>query len=183
MDKIVLQSKLPPLSTLEVSSPAFANDAPIPVKYTADGEGLSPPIEWKGIPEQATSVIVIVEDADAPTANPLVHLIVVNLPASDGGLREGEIRRAERLESGAATGRNSFLQSAWLPPDPPPGHGQHRYVFQVFAISGAMNFSEHPGRGAVVDVLRDRGIAAGQLVGTYERGEEVVLISGSDAGV
>jgi len=182
MDKIVIQSKLPALAALEVSSPAFENDTPIPVKYTADGEGLSPPIEWKGIPAQASSVVVIVEDADAPTAKPLVHLIVVNLPARDGGLREGEIQRAERLESGADTGRNSFLRAAWLPPDPPPGHGQHRYVFQVFAISGSMKFGEHPGRSAVVEVLGERAIAAGQLVGTYERGEQMIELPGEQAG-
>ena len=180
MDRIVIQSKMPSLALLEVSSPAFENNSPIPVEYTADGDGVSPPLEWKGIPAQASSLVVVVEDADAPTARPLVHLIVVNLPARDGGLREGEIQR-ERLESGADTGRNSFLRVAWLPPDPPPGHGQHRYVFQVFAISGTMKFGDHPGRGAVVDVLRERAIAAGQLIGTYERGEQVIELPADNA--
>jgi len=181
MDKTVIQSKLPACATLDVSSAAFANDTPIPVKYTADGEGLSPPLEWKGIPAQAGSVIVLVEDADAPTANPLVHLIVVNLQARNGGLREGEIRHAETPESGAVIGRNSYLRAAWLPPDPPPGHGQHRYVFQVFAISGTMDSGEHPGRSEVVTVVRERALAAGQLVGTYERGEQVIGVAADDA--
>jgi len=169
MDKTVIQSKLPACATLDVSSAAFANDTPIPVKYTADGEGLSPPLEWKGIPAQAGSVIVLVEDADAPTANPLVHLIVVNLQARNGGLREGEIRHAETPESGAVIGRNSYLRAAWLPPDPPPGHGVHRYLFQLFALTAGATFDGTPGRDAVLAAIKEHGLASGCLIGTYER--------------
>ena len=65
-------------------------------------------------------------------------------------------------------GRNSYLQAAWLPPDPPPGHGVHRYAFQVFALAGG-EFDGTPGRDAVLDAIREHGLASGCLIGTYER--------------
>ena len=72
--------------------------------------------------------------------------------------------------AGYKTGRNSYLQASWLPPDPPPGHGVHRYAFQLFALDGsAAAFSETPGRDEVLEALRDHAIASGCLIGTYER--------------
>lgn len=66
-------------------------------------------------------------------------------------------------------GRNSYMQARWIPPDPPPGHGPHRYAFQVFAVSDAARFSDKPGRDEVEDQLRRCAIASGCLIGTYER--------------
>lgn len=158
------------MAAIEVTSPAFIDHGPIPAQYSADGAGLSPPLQWGGVPAAATSVVLIVEDADAPTPQPLVHAIVVELPAADGGLAEGALESPDHAGAGYKTGRNSFLQASWLPPDPPPGHGVHRYVFQVFALGGsAPDFSDAPGRDAVLDTLRDQGIASGCLIGTYER--------------
>ena len=71
--------------------------------------------------------------------------------------------------AGLRLGKNSFLKSEWLPPDPPPGHGQHRYVFQIFALGTAPAFGAHPGRGEVIDHARKHGMAKGVLIGTYER--------------
>src|SRR4029079_2366634 len=61
------------MAALTVSSLAFADHAPIPARYTADGPGLSPPLQWRGVPAGAASLALIVEDADAPTPQPLVH--------------------------------------------------------------------------------------------------------------
>src|SRR3954468_14638540 len=77
--------------TLQVSSLAFADHAPIPARYTADGEGVSPPLQWSGVPANAQSLVLIVEDADAPTPHPLVHAIAVDLPPQDASLPEGAI--------------------------------------------------------------------------------------------
>jgi Raf kinase inhibitor-like YbhB/YbcL family protein len=155
---------------ISVSSLAFADHAPIPQKYTADGPGLSPPLAWSGVPPQAASVVLLVEDADAPTPNPLVHAIVVGLRPDETALREGALSSPDHEGSAALeTGRNSYLQTAWLPPDPPPGHGVHRYLFQVFALGPGAHFSESPGREAVHDALREHALASGCLIGTYER--------------
>lgn len=160
------------LAAISVTSLAFAHHAPIPPRYTADGEGLSPPLQWSGVPAGVDTVVLIVEDADAPTPRPLVHAIVVDLPAADGGLTEGALKSPDHEGHDLHEGRNSYLMAGWLPPDPPPGHGQHRYAFQVFAL-GAIGVGETlgdtPGRDALVDALRERAVASGLLIGTYER--------------
>ena len=66
---------------------------------------------------------------------------------------------------------------AWLPPDPPPGHGIHRYVFQVFALRSGTDFSASPGRQELIDAIANRAVAGGYLIGTYERAQRVPLES------
>jgi Raf kinase inhibitor-like YbhB/YbcL family protein len=168
-------------AALQVNSLAFADHGPIPAVYTADGDGVSPPLSWTGIPAGAASLILIVEDADAPTPQPLVHAIVGDLPAEDGGLVEGAIAAGSATSDAATIGRNSFLQAAWLPPDPPPGHGVHRYAFQLFALSEGPGFDSAPGRDAVVQMLQARAIASGLLIGTYERADGSIKVDRTDA--
>ena len=79
------------MATITVTSLAFSDHAPLPARYTADGEGVSPPLQWKGVPPGAESVILIVEDADAPTPRPLVLAMLVDLPVGDGALAEGAL--------------------------------------------------------------------------------------------
>lgn len=164
------------MASISLTSIAFADHAPLPPRYTADGEGVSPPLQWTELPSGAASLVLIVEDADSPTPNPLVHAIVVGLLAEDGALPEGAIASSEDEGVGLRVGRNSSLQSAWLPPDPPPGHGVHRYAFQLFALAGAPVFSEAPGRDEVFSVLKEHAIASGLLIGTYERPDSLIKI-------
>lgn len=158
---------------IAVASLAFADHAPLPEIYTADGEGRSPPLQWTGVPAAATSVLLIVEDADSPTPHPLVHAIAVGLPRGDGSLQAGALDGGGDAPTDAPDeaqlGRNSYLQHGWLPPDPPPGHGPHRYAFQVFALGGGEPPPDSPGRDAVLELLESRAIASGLLIGTYER--------------
>jgi Raf kinase inhibitor-like YbhB/YbcL family protein len=154
---------------IEVRSLAFSDHAPMPPNYTADGEGTSPPLQWRGVPAGAASVVLIVEDADSPTPLPLVHAIVVNLPAEDGSLPEGALDRSNDAWAELKLGRNSYLQTGWLPPDPPPGHGVHRYAFQVFALAPGAEWSGTPGRDAVLKALAEHALASGCLIGTHER--------------
>ncbi|MET3495921.1 YbhB/YbcL family Raf kinase inhibitor-like protein [Variovorax boronicumulans] len=164
------------MASIELTSIAFADHAPLPPRYTADGEGVSPPLQWTGLPAGAASLVLIVEDADSPTPNPLVHAIVVGLQAEDGGLPEGAIASSDDEDTGLHVGRNSSLQSAWLPPDPPPGHGVHRYAFQLFALAGTPVFSEAPGRDEVFDALKEHAIASGLLIGSFERPDSSIKI-------
>ena len=157
------------LGMLKVNSLAFADHAPIPERYTADGEGLSPPLEWHGVPATAATLVLVVEDADAPTSDPLVHAIVVDIPPKDGSLHEGALASPGHEGEDVHAGRNSFLRAGWIPPDPPRGHGQHRYAFQLFALRAGEAFSAKPGRDEVLQAIADRGVAGGMLVGTYER--------------
>jgi phosphatidylethanolamine-binding protein (PEBP) family uncharacterized protein len=153
---------------IDVRSSAFDQMAAIPVQFTADGAGTSPPLEWHGVPSEAQCVVLIVEDADSPTPHPLVHAILVADGSGDSFLPWGALSDEGRTESGEP-GLNSYLQKGWLPPDPPPGHGMHRYAFQVFALVGGKVFSRPLGRQELLAAVRERAIAAGCLVGTYER--------------
>jgi Raf kinase inhibitor-like YbhB/YbcL family protein len=156
---------------LDLSSQAFVFNGRLPVRFTADGDGLSPPLSWDGVPREAESLALIVEDADSPTPHPLVHAIVVGLLAGRGSLDEGALNSPDHVGAGVETGQNSFFRRAWLPPDPPRGHGEHRYVFQVYALRAGATFSEAPGRREFIATILDRAIAVGCLIGTYERSE------------
>jgi Raf kinase inhibitor-like YbhB/YbcL family protein len=160
----------PRLFLIEVSSSEFAGDNTVPAKYTADGVGVSPPLEWGDLPPGTSSVAVIVEDADSPTPHPLVHAIVVNLDPRESSVVEGALDSPDHTGVGLATGPNSLLSHTWLPPDPPPGHGPHRYVFQVFALRGPP-FKTEPGREELVRAINEFGIAAGCVIATYERAQ------------
>ncbi|MDP9012161.1 MAG: YbhB/YbcL family Raf kinase inhibitor-like protein [Pseudomonadota bacterium] len=160
---------------LEVSSKAFVFNARLPTRFTADGEGLSPPLTWDRGPGEATSAALIVEDADSPTPHPLVHAIVVGLPGTGGSLDEGALSIPARLAAGMHSGQNSLFRQGWLPPDPPRGHGEHRYVFQVFALAAGDPFSDAPGRREIIDAVLERAIGVGCLIGTYERTERATV--------
>jgi len=158
--------------SLELGSPAFAYGGRLPERFTADGEGLSPPLLWRNPPEGTACFALIVEDPDAPTPNPLVHAVVWNIPADARRLAEGAIIADGPGTAEGDVGRNSFQTEGWLPPDPPTGHGSHDYVFQLFALSEIPPVSRNPGRTELVAALEGRVLAAGLLVGTYSRGEE-----------
>lgn len=158
--------------TLGLSSPAFADGGRLPDRFTADGEGISPPLRWGPPPPGTATLALLVEDADAPTPQPLVHAIVWHLPPEAGALAEGAIVADGAGSVEGDVGRNSYLREGWLPPDPPTGHGEHRYVFQLFALSAGADPGETPGRAALLSAMEGRVLAAGLLVGTYSRGEE-----------
>ena len=158
--------------SIDLSSPAFANGARLPERFTADGPGVSPPLVWGPLPEGTLSLALIVEDPDAPSLTPLVHAVLWGLPADEHRLAEGAIVGDDAGEAdGRDVGRNSFFVQGWLPPDPPTGHGSHDYVFQLFALSEVPALEANPGRAAIVEAIRGRVLAAGVTTGTYSRGE------------
>ena len=183
-------------AAIAVASLAFHDHGPIPPRYTADGEGISPPLSWSGIPAGTESLLLLVEDADAPTPHPLVHAILAGMAPSDGALPEGGID-ADRADVDATTnpdasasrgehwrpGRNSYLQTGWLPPDPPPGHGVHRYVFQVYALGPGEELPQTPGRDAVLEAIRNRGVASGMLIGTFERPDGSIRVDADEPAI
>lgn len=173
-----------PMVQLEILSTAFKNLHRIPVMYTADGNGISPPLEWYRVPAFADRVVLIVEDADSPTPQPLVHAIAV-FEGSNGSVETGALASPHHEGAGVATGINSFLRHAWLPPDPPPGHGEHRYVFQIFALKDSPDFSSGLGRGELTEAVMTHAVAAGFIVGIYSREQKIddaieMAVSGSE---
>jgi Raf kinase inhibitor-like YbhB/YbcL family protein len=153
---------------IRVSSEFFADGGMLPPRCTEDGGGISPPLQWWGVPQGAQSVVLLIEDADSPTPQPLVHALVWGMAGGDGELEQGALNEQlpdERMQ----LGRNSLLRSAYLPPDPPPGHGRHRYLFQVYAINQPLGLSQHPGRGELLDAMRGHVMAKGCITGLYKR--------------
>ena len=171
-DKLAIVQLGQQFETLDLTSPAFAGGARLPERFTADGEGVSPPLTWGTPPEGTAHLVLIVEDADAPAPQPLVHAIMWGLPADAGRLAEGAIVADGAGDGTGDVGRNSYLREGWLPPDPPSGHGVHDYAFQLFAVGpGAGDPGDTPGRAAVVEAMTGHVLAAGLLIGTYSREE------------
>ena len=171
------------VAALRLSSPAFADGATLPVRFTADGDGVSPPLVWDAPPAGTASLALLVEDADAPTPQPLVHAVIWGLDAATARLAEGAIvADGDGSLDGGDVGRNSFGREGWLPPDPPTGHGPHRYCFQLFALgAGAEAPDGSPGRSALVAAMEGHVLAAGVLIGTYERGAPAAAALGRTA--
>jgi phosphatidylethanolamine-binding protein (PEBP) family uncharacterized protein len=117
-------------------------------------------------------LILVVEDIDVPFAHPLVHLIVHGLTRGALGLAEGALpsRDDDVQRPGFLVGRNSMGHQRYDGPAPIPGHGPHRYVFQIIALAESFNFDTVPDRKELAAALKDNVIlSTGRLVGTYER--------------
>jgi len=94
--------------TIDLYSPAFAHGTRLPVCFTADGDGVSPPLIWAQVPDQTASLALIVEDPDAPSSRPLVHAIVWDMPPDQRRVVEGAIVPDGRGSEDGDVGHNSF---------------------------------------------------------------------------
>lgn len=152
------------LPYLPLDSVAFNQGGPIPVRYTADGEEITPPLQWQDVPRAARSLVLIVEDPDAPIPQPFVHWIAVMSP---------EVRTLGfMLNHGAShveTGRTSLLRTGWVGCAPPRGDSPHHYHFQLFALDRELRLGSHPGRSALLRRMKGHVVGFGELVGTYAR--------------
>lgn len=156
-----------PLIRLE--SPAFSDGGSIPVRFTADGVGVSPPLAWRGAPPGTHGFVLIVEDPDAPAPEPLTHLLAFDVPPGHTAVDEGAFPSPRHEGAVLEVGRNAFRKAAWLPPDPPTGHGAHHYAFQLFALNRRLTFDGPPSRAEVVEAMRGHVLAKGVLAGVYAR--------------
>jgi Raf kinase inhibitor-like YbhB/YbcL family protein len=154
---------------LTLMSPAFAHLGPIPDRYTCDGADVSPPLGWSGVPAGTESLVLIVDDPDAPDpAAPkriFVHWVLYNLPASVSGLPEGVTARD--LPSGAREGLNDWRRAGYGGPCPPVG--RHRYFFRLSALDTLLQGLSSPTRAQVDAAMKGHVLETAELVGTYER--------------
>jgi Raf kinase inhibitor-like YbhB/YbcL family protein len=156
--------------SLILRSPAFADGHTIPRRHTGDGEDLSPPLSWTGLPPRAVKLALIVDDPDAPTSRPWVHWVIYNLPADEQGLVEGIPPVAKPPSpAGAVEGKNSWGSVGYRGPAPPKGHGLHRYHFRLFAIGEATDLPEGLDKDTLLAAIRGHVIAQTELIGTYQR--------------
>ncbi len=170
-----LASHQPPLSWLpeaiRVESSSFAPGAAMAARYSRDGEGTSPELHWSGAPAETVAYALLVEDADPPMPRPFVHAIVVDIPAAVREIAEGGLPRssARGVQPPGRMGLNSARLARYMAPRPISGHGVHRYVFQVYALSRMLDMRRALGRGELVEAIAGHGLARGELVGLYER--------------
>jgi len=156
-------------ASLRLESAAFSDGGAMPTRCAAAGvgENVSPPLAWSGAPPETKSFALIVEDPDAPMLRPIVHLLAVGVPADCAGAPEGAL--SPPGGAGIAFGRGSFGRVGYMGPRPVRGHGAHRYVFQLYALSRPIEFGDRPDLAEVLAAMRGAVLARGKLVGTYER--------------
>ncbi|MBA3812026.1 MAG: YbhB/YbcL family Raf kinase inhibitor-like protein [Caulobacteraceae bacterium] len=170
MDKLVwADAAVQAPDTIVVESAAFVEDGAMSALFTADGEGVSPPLAWRGVPAGATALILVVEDADSPTPAPFVHALAYGFSPEDQALAAGALSGALGDTGDPAMGQNTYGKARYLPPDPPTGHGPHRYVFQLYALDREPDLPAAASKHQVVEALKGHVIARGRLIGVYER--------------
>ena len=152
--------------TIQLTSSAFAAEASIPAKYTCDGEDVSPPLKWGGVPPGAKSLALICDDPDAP-AGTWVHWVLYNLPATIMELSEG-VPTSEVASGGAQQGVNDFKRVGYAGPCPPRGH-PHRYYFRLYALDVELRLKPWATKRDLVNAMKGHILAEGQLMGTYKR--------------
>lgn len=153
---------------LALSTPVFDHQGEIPATYTCDGADVSPQLQWSGIPEQARSLVLIVDDPDAPDpAHPRmtwVHWLIYNLPPDSKGLPEG--MSPEQIPQGSLNGINDWKREGYGGPCPPVG--RHRYFFKLYALDTVLDDLHGPGKAQLEAVMQGHIIESTELVGTYQ---------------
>ncbi len=153
-------------TALSLSSTAFKEGDQLPVKYTCDGQNISPLLEWGEPPQGTQTFALIVDDPDAPRGV-FTHWVLFNLPANIRQLPEG-IPAQFQLENGALQGKNDFGKIGYGGPCPPPGPA-HQYRFTLYALDKPLDLKSSASKKQVLDAMEGNVLAQGQLTGTYQR--------------
>ena len=140
----------------------------IPVRHTCDGLDLSPPLAWAGVPEHTQSLVLIIDDPDAPDPRApkktWVHWVLYNLPPSCHGLPAGVVRAS--LPPGTLEGLNDWKSTDYGGPCPPVG--QHRYFHKLFALDTSLPDLSQPEKNALLKAMHGHILAQTELIGLYQ---------------
>jgi Raf kinase inhibitor-like YbhB/YbcL family protein len=154
---------------MTITSPAFAAGGTIPRKHTCEGDDVSPPLEWSGMPATAKSLVLIVDDPDAPDPKApkttWVHWVLYDLPPSSTGLAEG----AAALPPGTREGRNDWKRTGYGGPCPPIG--RHRYFHRLYALDAEVGDLGEPTKAELEAAMHGHLVGQAELVGTYRKGD------------
>ena len=133
-----------------------------------DARNRSPALEWEPVPGVAAWCLVV-EDPDAPREKPVLHWAIWNLPGALTALPAG-VSRGARLVTpqDAVQGLNGREQPGYMGPKPPPGHGPHRYHFQMFALAEPLHLKPDADLNALTNALKADSLAIGELIATFE---------------
>jgi Raf kinase inhibitor-like YbhB/YbcL family protein len=151
--------------TLTLTSPAFASQQAIPKKYSCDGQGISPPLQWSAPPTGTKSLALIIDDPDAPGGT-FVHWVLYNLPSTTRSLPEG-VPGVGDLSDGSKQGRNGSGTIGYTGPCPP--YGIHHYHFKLYALDTALDLVSGADKAQLEKAVDKHVLAYGDLVGTYSK--------------
>jgi len=140
-----------------ITSPAFQNNGLIPTKYTCDGDNVNPPLNIKGTPKETQSLVLIVDDPDAPMGT-WDHWIVWNISPTEK-IEENSVPGTEGL--------NDFRRHSYGGPCPPSGI--HRYFFKVYALDIKLDLHPNSRKKDIEKVMKGHVLAKGEIVGLYRR--------------
>lgn len=157
-EKEILLPKVPKI--MKISSPAFENNSQIPEKYTCEGENINPPLEIRDLPEGTQSLVLIVDDPDAPGGT-FLHWLVFNIDPKITSIEENSI------PLGGIQGRNDFGKEKYGGPCPP--FGEHRYYFKIYALSKKLNLKSGASLKEVEKEMEGSVLDESQLIGLYQR--------------
>ncbi|MBI2031029.1 MAG: YbhB/YbcL family Raf kinase inhibitor-like protein [Candidatus Levybacteria bacterium] len=145
---------------MKIASPAFLNNAKIPSEYTCDDENISPPLQFIDVPRDTQSLVLIVDDPDAP-AKTWVHWVVYNIDRGVQDVRENSIPK------GGILGMTDFGRPGWGGPCPPSG--SHRYFFKLYALDRILDLPEGMTKQQLLEKMSDHVLEQAQLIGIYSR--------------
>jgi Raf kinase inhibitor-like YbhB/YbcL family protein len=155
---------------MTIRSDAFDDGRAIPRRHGEDGEDVSPPLSWSDPPEGTRELALIVDDPDAPRADPWVHWVLYKIPPEVRTLPEG-VPPSPSLTSppGALQGKNSWGTDGYRGPAPPRGHGVHHYHFRLYALDAPVRAPQGADKHALLAAMQGHILAQAELVGTYQR--------------
>lgn len=153
------------VATINITSPAFREGQMIPQQYACDGDNISPPLSWDGIPDGTQSLVLIMDDPDAPRGT-FIHWVLYDLPPDLDGLPEN-LPKDKTLAVGGEEGINSTDQLGYMGPCPPSG--THRYFFKLYALDDKLNLPAGETKDRLLNAMVGHILGQGQLMGRYQR--------------
>jgi len=151
---------LPKQKNMKITSSAFENNGYIPKKYTCQGEDVNPPLDFADIPKEAKSLVLIVDDPDAPMGT-WTHWTIWNM--------EPDLRKIEEnsIPENSVSGMNSSGKNGYQGPCPPSG--THRYFFKIYALDGNISLKSSASKADVEKAISGHIVDYGELVGLYKK--------------
>ncbi len=147
---------------MKITSSAFSQNGSIPAKYTCKGDNINPPLSISEVPQNTKSLVLIVEDPDAP-GKTWIHWVVYNIDPSVQNINENSVPK------GASEGMTDFGKPGYGGPCPPSG--THRYFFKLYAIDTTLTSNEHPTKQQIEENIKDHIVGQAELMGTFSKSQ------------
>lgn len=148
------------LNSMQITSNAFEHNSEIPSIYTCDGQNISPPLQITSVPEGTQSLVLIVDDPDAPRGD-WVHWLLWNIDPSITEIAENSV------PANAIEGTTDFGSTGWGGPCPPSG--SHRYFFKLYALDGLLDLAAVAAKADLESAMQGHILAQTELIGLYQR--------------